>query len=53
MQVIPYVDFVIDMVAKLDLYNNQGKDLLQRLSKKEFFSVYGKKRKLNEGDLCW
>ena len=41
MQPNPYVDFVNDMVAERDLYEEQGKDLLQGLSKKLNFSVFG------------
>ena len=36
MQYNPYIDFVNDMVAKRDLYNKQGKDLLQTLFKKNY-----------------
>ena len=41
MRLNPYVDFVNDMVAERDLHKKQGKDLLQGLSKKLNFSVFG------------
>ena len=41
MQYNPYKDFVTDMVAKRDLYNKQGKELLQTLFSKINDSVNG------------
>ena len=45
-----YTELVTDLFEKKDLFKSQGKDLLQNLSKKTGFSVYGlaSKRVMND-----
>ena len=50
----PYTEFVTDMFEKRDMFNSQGKDLLQNLAKKNGLSVYGGniRKDINEEYKC-